>query len=159
MNENINKSLEAIFQNAVNEIISNYNSSGLRATGHFANELYSTVIQNTDNSIIASIIGPSYIFTLEGGRPPRTSSTLSNDFLNNLRTWVQAKGLQFQSQEALERFVKYLKWHINKFGTALYRSGGRNDIYTPVIEGLKKSIPNELKNNYINELKNGINNK
>ena len=42
------------------------------------------------------------------------------------------------------RMANYLRWKINKFGTALYRKGGRKDVFTPAVNDLADFVEKEL---------------
>lgn len=133
----INEELDKL----TDEIIANHEKAGQVATGRTKASL-SHYMQSPTVGVLE---GASYVSVLERGRPPRKSSTESQTFKDNLKQWIQARGLDYRgTQEGLERLAKFLRWHINKNGTKLFRSRNRLDIYTTPISRFEERLTNRL---------------
>lgn len=90
-----------------------------------------------------TVWGWQYFENVEKGIPPligfplKPASPLVRVQLYN---WSIRKGIQFATDSQRKSFAYNLRQKILKYGTALYRSGGRADIYTPEMEKLTKSV-------------------
>ena len=67
---------------------------------------------------------------METGRKPRESNQES-DFRSKLEEWVRAKNIDTFGK-SVEQTARSLQYLINKYGTKLWREGGRKDIITPI---------------------------
>lgn len=123
------KSLFAEFgANSVNEIRQNIKKAGKQATGKTARALSYTA---TARSLQVS--GPAWVWTLETGRGPYSGGQ-KGGFAKRLEEWMVAKGVKPFEGKTLSETARFLAWYINKFGSKLYRQGGRTDIITPVLD-------------------------
>lgn len=76
-----------------NLILSNYENSGMRASGKFANELNSSVKSNI-TSIKGTIEGASHGYFMEHGRGATKTLTAGNPTLKQIiRKWIDDKGI------------------------------------------------------------------
>lgn len=100
--------------------------------------------------------GARYISVLEDGRPPRKGNNEDPDFLDNLKEWIVAKGLNYGDAAGLDRLAKFLKFRINQLGTKLYRSGGGNDIFKTPTEDFFEHLEKELKKQFSVEITNNL---
>lgn len=107
-------------------LIERMRANNLIATGKTARSLNWSAHEST-----GELRGARWFATLEKGRGKWQGGKEDPQFLTRLIEWIRARGMTFNSEAQLVRFAKYLKWKINKSGTALYRRGGRKDIYTP----------------------------
>lgn len=106
----------------------NMTRAGQMASGQTARSL---LTEATDTRMKFS--GPSYIWVLETGRGPRKSTQNAN-LESKILAWMKAKGVAPKRGQTLEQAARGITWYINKFGTKLFRDGGRKDIITPIFE-------------------------
>ena len=114
------------YQSVVGEIRANLSSTGTNATGKTSQSL--RFITSTEGSkTIIKIVGRPYFATVETGRKPTPQFTKpSAEFVASIKEWVKARGLPEGSAYAIAK-------HIHQKGTKLYTQGGREDIYSNVI--------------------------
>ena len=130
------------------ELVSSITQAGKSATGRTVN-----AIQVFASGKRGRLEAPSHLFTLETGRgPARGGSSDKQQFIENLKAWIVAKGIPYKDENDLQRLASFFRWYINKFGTKQYRSGGRNDIITPAIEKFLKSVNSKIPNLYSSKL-------
>lgn len=108
-------------------IHTNMRRAGKNATGQTRREIKS---ESTDTRV--TVTGPSHVFTLETGRGPYNDGPESN-LKGKIAEWMRAKPVTPKNGQTIEQAAKSIAWFINKFGTQLYRNGGRKDIITPAI--------------------------
>ena len=149
----ISQLLEQELQLLHNKILSNAQVAGKKVTGKTIASLESLVVKKSD-SVNATISAAPWFFTLEHGRGPAKGKASGSDFLQNLKSWIQTKGIPVADDNELERLAKFLKWRINTSGTRQYRQGAKTDIYTQAIDDFKNNIPQKVKELYINQIKN-----
>ena len=131
-------------------------ASGQSATGRTAQSLEARV--KSENGVISGqLLGRPYAWALEtGSRPARKKGTEAERqaFIRQLYEWCRARGLPdgAASEEQRLRFAKFLKWHINKYGTRLYRRGGRKDVITPSLQRLEREVPPRVGSYYVSEI-------
>lgn len=130
MAANIPDILNEEFARLEADIKQRHNQAGQNVTGKTLSAYSYTV-----NGFHGYLEGAAYVGTLERGRGPAKRGGIGNsDFLDNLKQWIQARGLDYgDSPEGLERLAKFLKWYINKNGNKLFRSGQHEDILTTPI--------------------------
>ena len=115
--------IRGFFENWSKQINSNLSGAGHRNTKV---EVYAT-----DNRI--ELLGPVYIFTTETGRGPRKSSKPFY-FLANLYEYMQKRNMfHSKTEDGKISEARGLRWYINKYGTELYKKGGRKDIFSNVL--------------------------
>lgn len=136
--------LRELGESAVTQIRSNMAAAGQNATGKTSESL---TVSATEQRL--TITGRQAFWTLERGRGPGRTP---KNFRQIIAAWIVAKGLPLQLKpikretgrdaytRALLAAAGAIAWNIHKQGTKLYREGGRNDIYTPVLEELENKI-------------------
>lgn len=135
-------------------------AAGQRASGRGMASLESRM-EEGDGFFRGDILGFAYIGAWEAGRgPAKRSGTPAEqiEFLASLAEWCKIRGFPSSSltDEQYIRIAKWLKWYINKFGTKLYRNGGRKDIITPAIEALGEKLQKALEVYYTQEITNNF---
>lgn len=121
------------------------------ATGKTSRSLEYKVVNDKGKKSLL-IYGRKYFAALETGRKPRQSSNISNPSLShNILEWMDAKGmapdLPDKKRENLARFIAY---RINKFGTKLFQSGGRNDVFSEPFKKLTDKLQKEISQPFLN---------
>ena len=99
------------------------------------------------------LIGPSYMGVLERGRKPGKGPS---NFVEILKEWIIAKGLSFEDEEDLTRYANAIKWKIIREGSALFRSGQRDDVFSTPIEEFSDTMARRLAGLYQTEIDNQI---
>ena len=125
----INEILGNWAENVINQIKSNLDSTGTTASGKTKESLEYTV----ENGELY-IYGRQFFEGVEQGRP---AGRIPYNMTDIIRQWMKDKGIegQFGETESQKRSAAYLIGQfIKKNGTRLYRNGGREDIYTNVID-------------------------
>ena len=142
--------LKALLDKMVEEMRQNLASTGTNASGRTSASLRVEV-----DNVGGRIYGRKYFRGVEqgraGGRVPR-------NFTSIIRQWILDKGLtpsaipykrkpsanwqpKYTPEErGLNQMASAIAHTIEKSGTSLYRSGGRKDIFTNVIENNKADI-------------------
>ena len=121
--------LQAFGNESVTIIRSNMQRAGQNATGETSASLMSEMVK--PNRLQVS--GARHIWVLEKGRAPYKGGQPAG-LASKLETWMRAKGVQPRANQTIEQASKSLAYLINKYGTKLYRDGGRTDIITPIFE-------------------------
>lgn len=130
------------------DIINALDHADKTATGLTAESIQ---IVTSNNSM--QLQAPSHLLTLEEGRgPARNSNSDKQQFIENLKAWILAKGISYKDENDLQRLAGFFRWYINKFGTKQYRQGKREEIVTDTIERFKKSVNGKLTDLYTAEL-------
>lgn len=147
---NTQQQLKTLLDKMVEEMRANLASTGTNASGRTSASLRVEV-----DATGGRIYGRRYFRGVEqgraGGRVPR-------NFTSIIRQWILDKGLtpsaipykrkpsaKWQSkytpeERGLRQMASAIAYTIEKSGTSLYRSGGRKDIFTNVIENNKADI-------------------
>lgn len=141
---------------AVEDIRKAIKATGQYATGRTSRSL-EVRVKNTPEGANAGIWGRPYAWSLETGSKPASrkgSASSRQQFIRDLYEWCRVRGLPdgAVTEEQRLRFAKFLKWHINKMGTQLYRQGGRRDVITPSVEKLERELPTKIGGYYITEI-------
>ena len=129
----------------VGDIKRRHVQAGQRATGRTMNALEVRMRREAD-AIVGEIWGMPYTGAWEtGSRPARRKGTAASreSMVQNLKEWCKIRGLAVDDKQA-ERLAKYLAWYIKRYGSKLYRNGGRRDIITPAIEATKQTVEQQL---------------
>ena len=91
-----------------------------------------------------TVFGWKYFENVEKGIPPLIGFAPlkpANPLVRvRIYDWSIRKGISFESDSKRKSFAYLLRQKILHEGTALYRRGGRSDIYTPEIDNLIKSV-------------------
>ena len=125
-------------------IKTNSRAAGQVATGKTLRSLEYT-LQRLGKSYVARILGRPYFGTLETGRGPYSGGKGDpQGFNQRLIEWMKARNFQCKDEAEYLRMANYLRWKINKFGTSLYRKGGRKDIFTPAVNDMTELLEREL---------------
>ena len=142
--------LKALLDKMVEEMRQNLASTGTNASGRTSASLRVEV-----DATGGRIYGRKYFRGVEqgraGGRVPR-------NFQSIIRQWILDKGLTYSAipykrqpsakwqpkytpeERGLRQMASAIAHAIEKSGTSLYRSGGRKDIFTNVIEENKPAL-------------------
>ena len=129
----------------VGDIKRRHIQAGQRATGRTMNALEVRIRREAD-AIVGEIWGMPYTGAWEtGSRPARRKGTAASreSMVQNLKEWCKIRGLAVNDEQA-QRLAKYLAWYIKRYGSKLYRNGGRRDIITPAIEATKQTVEQQL---------------
>lgn len=129
----------------VGDIKRRHIQAGQRATGRTMNALEVRMRREAD-AVVGEIWGMPYTGAWEtGSRPARRKGTAASreSMVQNLKEWCKIRGLAVDDKQA-ERLAKYLAWYIKRYGSKLYRNGGRRDIITPAIEATKQTVEQQL---------------
>ena len=126
--DDINEVLEQWASNVVVKIKSNLDSTGTTASGRTKESIEYTV----DNGTLV-ITGRPYFRSVEEGRGP---GGIPYGFTDIIRQWMKDKNIEskFGETESQKRSAAYMIGQfIKNNGSSLYRKGGRDDIYSSVI--------------------------
>jgi hypothetical protein len=78
----------------------------------------------------------------------------------DMKEWCRIRGLtNGMTDRQAENFARWLSWYIKRYGSALFRKGGRRDIITPAVEATKNELAERLGAYYEQLLTYDINNK
>jgi hypothetical protein len=142
--------LHKILDKMVAEMRDNLAKTNTNASGHTSASLR-VVMTNTGGEIW----GRKYFRGVEQGR---AGGAVPRNFNAIIRQWILDKGLTYQAipykrkpsakwspkytpeERGLRQMASAIAHTIEKSGTSLYRSGGRKDIFTNVIEDNKPAI-------------------
>ena len=145
--KSIREKISTIVNDCIADIKRNSRAAGQVATGRTLRALEAEVTSFGD-AYTARIVGMSYTGALETGRGAARragSPAEQRQFVQNLAEWCRIRGIHTEfNDKQLESFARYLKWRINKYGTELYRKGGRKDIITPAIDKMIDRIEVEI---------------
>lgn len=112
-------------------IIRNHIAAGQKASGKTIKSIHVEVGEN-----YGQLTGRKFFGTLETGRKP---GKVPANFKDIILKWMQAKGINVPQPKT---FAYLVARKIRIEGTALYRIGGRSDIYS---EEINKTIPKLVK--------------
>lgn len=137
MNADIIRILNGYGASTIEQIRSNLSSTGTSATGKTAQSLKYTVTQEGTKATL-KVTGKPYFKVVETGRKPTPEYTKpSEDFVQSIKDWMNAKGKTGSAYGIAKS--------IHKHGTKLFRDGGREDIYSNVInQNLNDKISADL---------------
>lgn len=142
--DNIDVIISDSMSKCIETIKTNSRAAGQVATGKTLRSLEYT-LQRLGKSYLARILGRPYFGTLETGRGPYNGGKGDpQGFNQRLIEWMKARNFQCKDEAEYLRMANYLRWKINKFGTELYRKGGRKDIFTPAVDEMTEFLEQEL---------------
>lgn len=135
-------------------IIANMKAANQTATGKTISMFGIENISETHGELV----GAKWVGALENGSGPTKKRGTSSyeDLVTRWSEWIVAKGITVADEKALNRLAKFFIWYKSKFGTKLYRNGGRRDIYTPAIETLTSNLSNQISKQNIESILNKI---
>lgn len=141
MNAEIISILNQYGTSTVEQIRQNLSSTGINASGKTSQSLRYEVTQEGTKATL-KVIGKPFFAVVETGRKPTPGKKPSPDFVANIKEWLQARGKETRPAYAIAM-------SINKKGTKLFRDGGRQDIYSNVInQNLVDKISLDLLNKF-----------
>ena len=135
--------LQPFGNSVVSQIQQNLSATGTDATGQTSRSLKFTV---TESGTVTTfqVTGRPYFMTVETGRKATPSYKPSREFVARIQAWMSARGMTGPAYAIAQS--------IHKKGTALYRSGGRTDIVTNVInQSLYDQIANAVLKKFVNQ--------
>lgn len=117
--------LNSYGQTTIQQIQQNLSSSGTNASGKTSSSLKYTVTSEGTKATLR-ITGRPFFATVETGRKATPSYEPSKAFVQTIKDWAEAKGID-------SKFAYAIAKSIHKKGTKLHQKGGRSDIYSNVI--------------------------
>ena len=141
---NIHDDIKAALDDCITDIRQRHVAAGQRASGRGMASLESSV-ERAGDGYVGRILGLPYVGAWETGRGPATKSGAPQEqaaFVASLAEWCRIRGFPASSlsDEEYIRTARWLRWYINRFGSKLYRTGGRRDIFTPATEALTRRL-------------------
>ena len=130
--------LQEVFEQAKRDIIANHERAGQVASGKTRDSLSVEVVSDT-TSATATMYGRKYFAALETGSAPwkKLYKHPPRPFVETIAKWMDDKGIDGVSAYLVAR-------KIMREGSKLYRDGGRQDIFTPVMEDIEERIDAQL---------------
>ena len=154
--------IEKALTDCVNDIRRRSTQAGQVATGRTLRAL-EVRVRNEGAAIVGEIWGRPFTGALEtGSRPARRKGTAAERkaMVADMKEWCRIRGLtDGMTDRQAEKFARWLSWYIKRYGSALYRKGGRRDIITPAVEATKNELAERLGAYYEQQLTYDINNK
>jgi hypothetical protein len=91
------------------------------------------------SSVTATLYGRKYFAALETGSKPwaKQYKHPPKPFVETIAEWMKDKGITGVSAYLVAR-------KIMQEGSSLYRSGGRNDIFTPAMQDAERKIDEQI---------------
>lgn len=124
-------------------ITENIRTSGEWASGKTAESMR---IEETEKG--GRLLGRPEFWSLEEGSEPSPLHKYPANFQQIIYDWMEDKGIAPGDEYEHVTAAAAIAWFIRKHGTRLYREGGRQDIYSNVIDEevaeLKKSLSVEI---------------
>jgi len=130
---------EIVNQNGIeliNNIRANLGSTGTNATLRTSQSLRIEV-KNDGLKVNMKLFGRAFFNTVETGRRPTPDKKPSKEFIENLKPWMAARGID-------EKQVWAIATKINKQGTKLWKAGGREDIFQPAVDTFVNNVSQQL---------------
>lgn len=130
--------LTEVFEQAKRDIIANHERAGQVASGKTRDSL-SVEVTSDITSATATMYGRKYFAALETGSAPwkKQYKHPPKPFVETIAKWMTDKGIEGVSAYLVAR-------KIMREGSKLYRDGGRQDIFTPVMSDIEERIDAEL---------------
>lgn len=156
------QTIQRTLLDAVEDIKRRSTQAGQVATGRTLRAL-EVRMKAEGQEIIGQIWGRPFTGALEtGSRPARREGTAQTKaaMVRAIKEWCAIRGLTAgMTDQQAENFARWLSWYIKRYGTKLYRQGGRRDIITPAIEATKKVLDERLELYFEQLVTDSINNK
>lgn len=156
--------IEKALTDCVNDIKRRSTQAGQVATGRTLRALEVRVRREGVN-VIGEIWGRPFTGALETGSRPASRASRNPKLTRkvmavDLAEWMRIRGLtNGLTDEQRKHAAEHLAWYIRKYGSALYRKGGRRDIITPAVEATKNELTERLGAYFEQLLTSDINNK
>ena len=116
----------------INDIRANLGSTGTNATQETSRSL--RIQQAREGSKIKmQLLGRPFFMTVQTGRRPTPDKKPSKDMIDNITKWVNARSIDIEAVWAIAT-------NIQKKGTKLWQSGGREDIVDPAIDDFINNV-------------------
>lgn len=126
-------------------------TANIRNTGQWASGKTAASMQITVNGTEGTLAGRRAFHVLETGRPP---GRIPGNMHHIIYDWMQAKGVHGDpipyvrggdhKYTPQQRGDKQMAWHISQKikeeGTSLFRNGGREDVYSPIVADTAKRV-------------------
>ena len=130
--------LTEVFEQAKRDIIANHERAGQVASGKTRDSLSVEVTSDT-TSATATMYGRKYFAALETGSQPwkKQYKHPPKPFVETIAKWMVDKGIEGVSAYLVAR-------KIMREGSKLYRDGGRQDIFTPVMSDIEERVDAQL---------------
>lgn len=128
----------------INSIRANLGSTGTNATLKTSRSLrFEITTEGTKTRL--KLFGRPFFNTVSTGRKPTPNQKPSREFIENLKPWAAARGID-------QGAVWAIATKINKLGTNLWREGGRTDIVEPAVDDFINNIGQALLDSKADEL-------
>jgi hypothetical protein len=130
----IEEMMREVFEQMRRDIIARHEQAGQVASGRTRDSLRSEIVPGM-SSVTATLYGRKYFAALETGTKPwaKQYQHPPKPFVETIAEWMKDKGITSVSAYLVAR-------KIMQEGSSLYRSGGRNDIFTPAMQDAERKI-------------------
>lgn len=134
----IEEMLREVFEQMRLDIIARHEQAGQVASGRTRDSLRSEIVPGM-SSVTATLYGRKYFAALETGSKPwaKQYKHPPKPFVETIAQWMKDKGITGVSAYLVAR-------KIMQEGSSLYRSGGREDIFTPAMNEAEKRIDEQI---------------
>lgn len=120
----------------IGRVNTNMRETGTDASGETSKSLHYKIMEK-DGQPIIDMVGKPFFAVIETGRRPTPEKGPSASMVENIRSWTSVRGIPSEAAWAIAV-------DINKQGTALWRKGGRKDIYSneipPFVDSMAKAV-------------------
>lgn len=130
--------MREVFEQMRRDIIARHEQAGQVASGRTRDSLRSEIVPGM-SSVTATLYGRKYFAALETGSKPwaKQYQHPPKPFVETIAEWMKDKGITGVSAYLVAR-------KIMQEGSSLYRSGGRNDIFTPAMQDAERKIDEQI---------------
>jgi hypothetical protein len=134
----IEEMMREVFEQMRRDIIARHEQAGQVASGRTRDSLRSEIVPGM-SSVTATLYGRKYFAALETGSKPwaKQYQHPPKPFVETIAEWMKDKGITGVSAYLVAR-------KIMQEGSSLYRSGGRNDIFTPAMQDAERKIDEQI---------------
>lgn len=134
----IEEMMREVFDQMRQDIIARHEQAGQVASGRTRDSLRSEIVPGM-SSVTATLYGRKYFAALETGSKPwaKQYQHPPKPFVETIAEWMKDKGITGVSAYLVAR-------KIMQEGSNLYRSGGRNDIFTPAMKEAERHVDEEI---------------
>ncbi len=143
----IEDEIRKALDDCVNDIKRRSTQAGQVATGKTLRAL-EVRLRNEGAAIVGEIWGRPFTGALEtGSRPARRKGTAAERkaMVADMKEWCRIRGMtDGMTDKQAENFARWLSWYTKRYGSALFRKGGRRDIITPAVEATKEQLAERL---------------
>lgn len=130
--------MREVFEQMRRDIIARHEQAGQVASGRTRDSLRSEIVPGM-SSVTATLYGRKFFAALETGSKPwaKQYQHPPKPFVETIAEWMKDKGITGVSAYLVAR-------KIMQEGSSLYRSGGRNDIFTPAMQDAERKIDEQI---------------